>query len=99
MLGSDGIKRKVAKTYDSIHEELEPTREKNMTKLTNLLLRDINIPENPTTLDIGCGTGYSTFELEKQSKHIGTIYGIDISQKSIGQSYHNSIRRQHGYKF
>ena len=83
MVGSDGIKRKVAQIYDKIHYELEPIREKNMITRTNILLQDIIIPENPTTLDIGCGTGYSTFELEKQCNHTGTFYGIDISQTSI----------------
>ena len=90
MVGSDGIKRKVAQTYDKIHEESEPTREKSMTTLTHLLLRDINIPENPTTLDIGCGTGYSTFELEKFCNDKGTFYGIDISQTSINNAVQNA---------
>jgi len=93
MVGSDGIKRKVAQVYDKIHDELEPTREKSMTNLTYLLLRDIHIPENPTMLDIGCGTGYSTFELDKQCNHKGTVYGIDISQKSIDNAVKNAETR------
>jgi ubiquinone/menaquinone biosynthesis C-methylase UbiE len=83
MVGSDKIKQKVAQIYDTIHEKLEPNREKSMTNLTHLLLRDIDIPENPRSLDIGCGTGYSSFELDKQCNQKGTIYGIDISHKSL----------------
>ena len=94
MVGSDGIKKKVAQTYDQIHEELEPTREKYMTTLTNILLLDINIPENPTTLDIGCGTGHSTFALEKKCTHKGTFIGIDISQKSIDYAVQEAKNRE-----
>jgi ubiquinone/menaquinone biosynthesis C-methylase UbiE len=93
MVGSVGIKRKVAQIYNNIHEKHEPTRDQSTSKLTNLLLRDINIPENPTTLDIGCGTGYSTFELEKQCNHKGTFYGIDISPKSITKAVQEAENR------
>lgn len=93
MVGSDGIKRKVAQIYDVIHEKLEPNREKSMNNLTHLLLRDVDIPENPRSLDIGCGTGYSSFELEKLCNHKGTFYGIDISHKSIEHAVKNAKSR------
>lgn len=54
-----------------------------MTFFTNLLVRDLKIPENPTVLDVGCGTGISTFELIKKVHGRGKFYGIDISQKMI----------------
>ncbi len=54
-----------------------------MTFSADLLIRDLKIPENPTVLDVGCGTGISTFELMKKAQGRGKFYGIDISQKMI----------------
>ena len=56
---------------------------KAMTFFTDLLIRDIQIPENPTALDLGCGTGISTFELMRRIQGRGRFYEIDISQKMI----------------
>jgi ubiquinone/menaquinone biosynthesis C-methylase UbiE len=65
-----------ADTYDN-------TWEKPMTLFTNMLIRDIQVPENPMVLDIGCGTGITTFALAKKLQGSGKVYGIDISQKMI----------------
>jgi ubiquinone/menaquinone biosynthesis C-methylase UbiE len=56
---------------------------KSMTFFTDLLIRDIQIPENPTVLDVGCGTGISTFQLMQRVQGRGKFYGIDISQKML----------------
>jgi ubiquinone/menaquinone biosynthesis C-methylase UbiE len=64
-----------------------------MINLTNLLLRDLEIPENVIALDIGCGTGCSTFELFKKCNYTGSLYGIDISRKSIEKAIQNAAER------
>jgi ubiquinone/menaquinone biosynthesis C-methylase UbiE len=103
MTWSVKIKRKVAEIYDRKHEILPTDQEDSMTSLTSLLLRDLEIPENPVTLDIGCGTGNSTLELYKKCNQKGTFYGVDISRKSISLAIKkadkigcNNIQFQHG---
>ena len=66
MTWSVKIKRKVAETYDLKHEILPADQEDSMASLTSCLLRDVEIPENPVALDIGCGIGNSTLELHKK---------------------------------
>ena len=86
------VKEKVALAYDHIHTPFDANREEGMITLTNLLLRDLEIPENPIALDIGCGTGCSTFELFKRARK-GSLYGIDISHKSIDKAIQNAAER------
>ena len=93
MVDSSELKRKVAQVYDRKHEIFEPTREKSMMTLTHLLLRDVEIPENPVALDIGCGTGHSTFELYSKCKKRGDFHGIDISSSSIDMAIENADKR------
>jgi len=69
--------------FDSFAESYDKVMGGPMTFLTNLLIRDIQIPENPMVLDVGCGTGISTFELMKRVRGRGKFYGVDISQKMI----------------
>jgi ubiquinone/menaquinone biosynthesis C-methylase UbiE len=69
--------------FDSFAEMYDKALGKPMTFFTDLLIRDPQIPENPTVLDVGCGTGISTFELMKRVQGNGKFYGIDISQKMI----------------
>jgi len=57
-----------------------------MRYAANMVLNEIKIPENPTCLDVACGTGLSTFELIKQCNNKGTFYGIDISKNMIDQA-------------
>ena len=64
-----------------------------MSNLTCLLLRDIDLPETPRSLDIGCGTGHSSFDLDKQCNHLCSIYGIDISHKSLEVAVKNAEKR------
>ena len=72
----EGIFSNFAEAYDDIWE-------KRMPVYTELLIRDLQIPENPTVLDVGCGTGLSTFTLIKRVQGKGKFYGIDISEKMI----------------
>jgi ubiquinone/menaquinone biosynthesis C-methylase UbiE len=74
--GMEGIFNSFADTYDDIAE-------KSMVLFTDRLLRDIQIPDNPVVLDVGCGTGIATFALLKRVQEHGKFYGIDISPKMI----------------
>ena len=76
-----GHKKRVEEAYDDSAGMYDDTVGRGMASSTNLLLRELQIPENPTVLDVGCGTGISTFELMKRVK--GRFFGIDISQKMI----------------
>ena len=57
------------------------------------LTQDVTFPENPTVLDIGCGTGLTTFEVMKVCDGKGTFYGIDISSKMITRAHENARQR------
>jgi ubiquinone/menaquinone biosynthesis C-methylase UbiE len=72
----EGAFNSFAKVYDDLAG-------KSMTFFTDLLIRDLQIPENPTVLDVGCGTGISTFQLVQRVQGKGKFYGIDISQKML----------------
>jgi ubiquinone/menaquinone biosynthesis C-methylase UbiE len=67
-----------------------------MTFLTDLLIRDLQIPENPMVLDVGCGTGISTFELMKRVRGRGKFYGVDIPQKMIDVARARAVDMGHG---
>ena len=58
----------------------DETVSRRMISASNILLRELKIPENPTVLDVGCGTGISTFEVMKSAKGEGKFYGVDISR-------------------
>jgi SAM-dependent methyltransferase len=70
-----------------------------MKNSTNGLLNQITIPENPTCLDLGCGTGISTFELVKACNNRGRFYGIDISQKMIDLATKANIKNGYDVNF
>jgi ubiquinone/menaquinone biosynthesis C-methylase UbiE len=63
-----------------------------MKYTTNLLLNEFEIPENPTCLDVACGTGVSTFELIKHCGSKGKFYGIDISRNSLEVAQEAALR-------
>ena len=73
----------VERAFDSFAGSYDDMMGKAMTFFTDLLIRDLQIPENPTVLDVGRGTGISTFELMKRIQGRGKFHGIDISQKMI----------------
>lgn len=76
-----GHKKRVEAAYDDLAGMYDDTVGSGMASATNSLLRELQIPENITALDVGCGTGISTFELMKRVK--GRFFGIDISQEMI----------------
>jgi len=47
------------------------------------LFTGFQVPENPTVLDLGCGTGIATFVLFNTMEGKGNFYGIDLSDKMI----------------
>jgi ubiquinone/menaquinone biosynthesis C-methylase UbiE len=81
--GRLGFKRKVETVYDVSAETYDNVMSSFMVSYANRLIRDLQIPENPAVLDVGCGTGISTFELVKKIQGEGKFYGIDISPKMI----------------
>ena len=70
---------KISSTYDEQVRAIDP----NILTSYNRLFQEISIPENPITLDVGCGTGTSTFELAKKCNRKGLFHGMDLSQKMI----------------
>jgi ubiquinone/menaquinone biosynthesis C-methylase UbiE len=76
-------KDRVKYAYDSSAEMYDDTVTRRMISASTVLLRDLKIPENPTVLDVGCGTGISTFEVMKRSEGVGKFYGVDISEKMV----------------
>jgi ubiquinone/menaquinone biosynthesis C-methylase UbiE len=76
-------KSRVEGAFDSFAKVYDDVIGKSMTFFINLLIRDLQIPEDPTVLDVGCGTGISTFQLMHRVQGRGKFYGIDISQKML----------------
>lgn len=61
-----------------------------MTKSSIKLLRDLDIPEDPVVLDVGCGTGISTFKMMELCENKGAFYGIDISKGMVDEARKNA---------
>ena len=76
-------KGRVEGAFNSFAEAYDGIAGKSMTFFTDLLIRDLQIPDNPTVLDVGCGTGISIFQLMQRVQGRGKFYGIDISQKML----------------
>lgn len=77
------VKSKVAQTFDDWSSWYDDRFSGWMKYSTNMVLNELNISENPTCLDVACGTGISTFELMKKCNNKGKFYGIDISRNMI----------------
>lgn len=60
--------------------------------LTAVLARWMNLPEEATILDIGCGNGASCVALREACN--ATIYGIDLSETMIADA-HRRLRDSH----
>ena len=80
------IRDRVERIFDYTSTNYDTYIEKTMTLTSNLLLREVNIPEKPTALDVACGTGVSTLELIKRCNGRGTFIGVDISRPMIEQA-------------
>jgi ubiquinone/menaquinone biosynthesis C-methylase UbiE len=83
-------KEKVKTAVDELSKTYDELAGKAMSWSTQFLLREISLPENPVCLDVGSGTGISTFELAKKIQDNGTIYGIDFSQLMIDKAKKNA---------
>jgi ubiquinone/menaquinone biosynthesis C-methylase UbiE len=83
-------KRRIEESYDTQAETYKGSRQ-----LVKMLLRDVQIPPNPSGLDIGCGPGDTTFELYDQCGRRGRVIGVDISQKMVEKAFQNG--RDLGY--
>jgi ubiquinone/menaquinone biosynthesis C-methylase UbiE len=86
MENKEKVKKSFEKIYSGYASWYDEYYKEWMKNSTNNVLNQIIIPENPTCIDLGCGTGISTFELVKACKNKGRFYGIDISQKMIDQA-------------
>jgi ubiquinone/menaquinone biosynthesis C-methylase UbiE len=96
MGNNDRAKKSFEKIYSDYALWYDEYNYQWMKNSTNNILNQITIPENPTCLDVGCGTGISTFELIKVCKKKGKFYGIDISQKMVDQANRKNI--ENGYQ-
>jgi ubiquinone/menaquinone biosynthesis C-methylase UbiE len=92
-------KKKVEQSYDrtsSTYDDMMnyDIENPNIQPTYKQLFDGASIPDNPIALDIGCGTGISTFELVKECNRKGQFYGVDLSQqmieraKNTANSYH-----------
>jgi ubiquinone/menaquinone biosynthesis C-methylase UbiE len=95
------FKKKVEKSYDrtsNTYNDFMKYDVENQSILPtyNQLFSKLKIPSNPKTLDIGCGTGISTFEIAKKFNNVGQFYGIDFSAKMIQKA--NETASSYGYK-
>ncbi len=79
--------KQIFNSQATIYDEAVGNR---MIYTSNLLLKEITIPEKPVCLDIACGTGISTNELIKKCNYKGTFYGVDISQGMIETAKKNA---------
>ena len=76
-------KSRVEGAFDSFAKVYDDVLGKPMTFYIDLLIRDLQIPNDPTVLDVGCGTGISTFRLMQRVQGRGKFYGVDISRKML----------------
>jgi ubiquinone/menaquinone biosynthesis C-methylase UbiE len=96
-MGNNGlIKKRFENIYSIYSRWYDEFYGEWMKNSTNGMLMQITIPKNPKCLDIGCGTGISTFELVKACNNKGIFYGIDISQNMIDLAKKKNSER--GYK-
>jgi ubiquinone/menaquinone biosynthesis C-methylase UbiE len=90
------FKKKVEQSYDRTSNKYDDImkydiKRKKIRPNYNQLFTQYTAKENPTILDIGCGTGISTFELAKIFDMKGTFHGIDISEKMIQKANETAI--------
>jgi Predicted methyltransferase (contains TPR repeat) len=54
----------------------------------------LNLHENTSMLDIGCGTGWALGEAAKLTRGKGAFYGVDLSEKMIEKAKENFKGRE-----
>jgi len=86
----DQFKDKVEKLFNHTSSNYDEFIGNMMIHISNLLIREITIPENPVVLDVACGTGITTFELAKRCNGQGTFHGVDLSQSMLEKAEQNS---------
>jgi ubiquinone/menaquinone biosynthesis C-methylase UbiE len=57
-----------------------------LRKAQSALISIIDIPENLSFLDIGCGTGWAVGQVAKAAGNTGDFYGVDLSQGMIDKA-------------
>lgn len=70
--------------YDRVsinYDKLFPTR---MRKHTLKLIDELEITEGQRVLELGCGTGFVTFEIAERIGEYGKVLGVDLSQGMLG---------------
>ena len=68
----------------NIKDDLQKDRlRENLTKYTKKAFQMLPELDNPTILDVGCGTGVPTMELARLGN--GQITGLDISQPLLDE--------------
>jgi ubiquinone/menaquinone biosynthesis C-methylase UbiE len=86
----DTYKKRVKSAYDSSSTIYDTTVGTANIRFCHQLFHDLPVPANSTVLDVGCGTGISTFELWKLCEGNGTFYGIDLSAGMVEHAKQNS---------
>jgi len=77
------FKESVVNTFDNISERYDDLVGGWMRYSTNRVLDEIELPDDPTCLDVASGTGLSTFELVGRCGGRGTFHGIDIAEATV----------------
>lgn len=54
----------------------------------------LNLKENSSFLDIGCGTGWAVNLAAQSVNYAGTFYGVDLSEKMIEKARENSAGKE-----
>jgi ubiquinone/menaquinone biosynthesis C-methylase UbiE len=88
------FKENVEKTFDKFSDRYDDLVGGWMRYSTIRILDEIEIPDDPTCLDVASGTGLSTFELMEACGGRGTFYGIDIAAATV--SCANGVARERG---
>ncbi len=92
------FKEHVARIYDGApgsRYDISSTRLEALGDF-QLILSEVRFPENPITLDVGCGTGLALFELMKRINGKGIFHGVDISKGMIEQARKNAASQGYG---
>ena len=90
--------RQTAETYDQGVSERLGSSKWGIESLTGMLFREMRVPENPVVLDIGCGTGLSTFGLVDYLGK-GDIHGVDLSPNMVRKAAENAAKLGHDIEF